>query len=301
MTGISMMKKTVAALLFVAVTVHYTASAEKLSVGINEVEVTPALKKNVTGEKRNAMYRVIQAMGNQLIDRLHNTRKFKVVARGDLEKILKEQDVQKALSSNPVQAFKIAGCKYTVVTTVDNFQDIEENLEGAGGQVIASKRRIRLSSVAKIYNTETAELKESANFQLSNKKGKEHQFGVSGSGKESDKLLLAMARTMADSIANRVVNVVYPAKVISKPGDFVIINRGDGTDIAEGQKWQVLHTGEKIVDPDTGEVLGKSETPIGKVEIVDVTPKFSRAKILEDYGIEKLNTLRRIDEKKKQE
>ena len=297
MSGISHVKR----LVFVMVLVCFTCFAwadGKLSVGISKVEATTAMQKNVVGEKQNSMNRVMEAMENQLIDRLHNTRKFKVVARGDLEKILKEQDLQSAISSDPVQAFKIAGCKYTVVTTVDDFQDIKKKLKGAGGQVIASKRKIRLSSVAKIYDTETGELKESANFQLSNDEGKEHLLGATADGAESDKLLLAMARAMADKIANRVIDVIFPAKVISKNGGFIMINRGDGTDIAKGEIWRVFHTGEQLVDPDTGEVLGKTETPIGKVEIVDVTPKFTRAKILEDYGIERLNILRKIDENK---
>lgn len=274
--------------------------AGKMSVGVGEVEVTPALKESLPGNKINPMNRVSQAMENQLIDRLHNTRKFKVVARGDLEKVLEEQDLQKAFTTEgAAQAFKIAGCKYAVVTTVDNFQDIVEKLKGAGGQVLASKRRIRLSAVAKIYDTTSGELKESANFQLTNKEGREHELGISSDGSDSDKLLMVMARTMADRIANRVLDVAFPAKVIAKTGEFVMINRGDGTSISKGQTWQVFHPGEEVIDPDTGEVLGRGETPIGKVTVVEVTPKFSRARIIEDFGIAKLNILRKITQSEK--
>jgi hypothetical protein len=238
-------------------------------------------------------------MGEQLIDRMHNTRKFTVVSRSDLQTILKEQDLQRVFSSpddaNVAQAFKIAGCKYALIVTIDDFQDVQEELRFEGQQTVAHKRTVRLSAVGKIYDTTTGKLLESANFQLEEKDGTKLQQGVSRDGAREDHLLTEMAREMAHRIANRTSDVVFPAKIIAKTGNLVTINRGDGTSIQNGQIWTVFAVGAELTDPDTGESLGVEEIPIGKVKIIAVDPKFSKAQVIEDLGVEKLQILR-LDE-----
>jgi hypothetical protein len=99
-------------------------------------------------------------------------------------------------------------------------------------------------------------------------------------------LLVGVARDMADKIANRVTDVVFPAKIISKIDKQVTINRGDGTGIAVDQVWNVFALGNEMIDPDTKESLGRAEVKVGQVKINSVLPKVSTAEILgEDTGI----------------
>lgn len=109
----------------------------------------------------------------------------------------------------------------------------------------------------------------------------------------SDELLVAIAREMAGKIANRVTDVIFPPKVLSKRDKQITINRGDGTDIAVGQIWNAFAIGEELIDPDTKESLGREEILIGKIKITSVLPKTSTAEILEDFGIEKEAILRK--------
>ena len=51
-------------------------------------------------------------------------------------------------------------------------------------------------------------------------------------GMMSDELLVAIAREMAGEIANRVTDVIFPPKVLTKRDKQITINRGDGTNIA---------------------------------------------------------------------
>lgn len=290
------------ALIAIAGFTHSLRGAEeaaKLSIGIQRVEATEALTRAVEkagADKLLSLQRVAESMGQQLIDRLHNTRKFTVVSRNDLNTLLKEQDLQRVLAdpndANVAQAFKIAGCKYALVVTIDDFQDSVEELRAEGGQVLARKRTVRLSSVAKIYDNTTAKLLESASFLLTEKDGAKLDFGVVTDSKGGEQVLSAMSREMSDRISNRVMDVVFPAKIIAMTGKLVTINRGDSAGIEKGQVWTVYATGEKLVDPDTGEVLGAEEIPVGKIMIVNVTPKFSHGQITEDLGIDKMQVLR---------
>jgi len=274
-------------------------AADKPKIGIQEVQVTRGVSETVSrlgAEQVLSLRRVTDSLGQQLIDRMHNTRKFTVVSRSDLGTILKEQDVQRMFSdpsdAHVAQAFKIAGCKYTLIVTVDDFQDVTERLRFEGQQTVASKRNVRISAVGKIYDATTGKLLESANFQLSEKEGAKLQQGVQRDGARGGQLLTAMARDMAHRIANRTSDVIFPAKIIAKTGKMITVSRGDGTGIEKGQVWTVYAMGEEMVDPDTGEVLGAEEVQIGKAEIVNVTAKFSQAKIVEDFGVEKLQVLR---------
>ena len=103
----------------------------------------------------------------------------------------------------------------------------------------------------------------------------------------NDEMLVSLAREMAEKIANRIADVIFPPKVISKREKQITINRGEGTEIAVGQSWHVFAIGEELIDPDTKESLGREEVLIGKVKIMSVLPKTSTAEILEDLGIDK--------------
>ena len=273
--------------------------AQKETIGVTAVKPTQAILQNVDrAGKRISLDRVLQSMNGQLIDRINATRKFQVVARSDLDAIVKEQDF--ASSGNvdlndksAAQQFKIAGVKYLVVTTVDDFQDYNEVATFQGTGRSASKRVIRLSCVGKIYDSTTGKLLESTNFQISNKDISENKTYSARDSNLNEDLLVAIAREMASKIANRVTDVIFPPKVLSRREKQITINRGDGTDIAIGQIWNVFVVGEELIDPDTKESLGREEVLIGKVKITSVLPKTSTAEIFEDFGINKEAILRK--------
>jgi len=273
--------------------------AQKETIGVTAVKPTQAILQNVDrAGKRISLDRVLQSMNGQLIDRINATRKFQVVARSDLDDILKEQDF--ASSGNvdlndksAAQQFKIAGVKYLVVTTVDDFQDYNEVATFQGTGRSASKRVIRLSCVGKIYDSTTGKLLESTNFQISNKDISENKTYSARDSNLNEDLLVAIAREMSGKIANRVTDVIFPPKVLSKRDKQITINRGDGTDIAVGQIWNVFAVGEELIDPDTKESLGREEILIGKAKITSILPKTSTAEIIEDLGIDKEAVLRK--------
>ncbi|QDU33545.1 Curli production assembly/transport component CsgG [Poriferisphaera corsica] len=281
------------------VTAQAAKKPSKPSIGIQAVQINDAIKtatKEAGSNQYLTLERITQSMDQQLIDRMHNTRKFQIVSRSDLKTILDEQDLQSVISNpsdvNTAQAFKVAGCKYSLIVSVDDYQDLSEHLRGEGGQVLATKRTIRLSAISKLYDNTTGVLLESANFQISNKDGAQKMAGAIGDGRISDRLITELARRMSDKSANRVMDVLFPAKVIGLTGNFVTINRGDGTGITKDQVWTIYATGESMIDPDTGEELGAEEIPVGKIKVTQVTPKFSRGMLIENYGVEKLHVAR---------
>lgn len=288
------------AVLFVAASplTSQTAFAQKETLGVMAIRPTPALTQAVAkASKTISLGRVVESLDSQLIDRLNATRKFELLARSDLKDVLREQSLAAsgnldALDKNTAKQFKLAGAKYILVATLDDFQDFTERATFEGTGTSATKRAIRLSTVGKIYDATSGKLLESANFQLSQKDISENRSFSTKDGELSDELLVAIAREMADRLANRVADVIFPAKVLVRRDKQLTINRGDGTGIAVDQVWNVYAVGEELIDPDTKESLGKEEVLVGKARIVSVQPKTATAEVLEDTGIDKGAVLR---------
>jgi hypothetical protein len=263
-----------------------TAAPGLKKIGISDVKPSPAIVEQAsTNGTKNSLDRIAEALDSQLIDRVHGTRKFEVIARSDLASLLKERD-------DSGGAFKASGVDFILVTSIDDFQDYVEirNFEAIGKS--ASWRIIRLAAVGKVYDAASGRLIETANFPLEIRDQEENAANAAKNGELSDRLLQDITNQMADKIANRVVDVIYPARVIAKADKEVTLNRGEGTDIAVGQVWDVFAQGEELIDPDTGTSLGRQERLVGKVRIARVTLKTSVADIVEDTGIDRNAILR---------
>jgi curli biogenesis system outer membrane secretion channel CsgG len=267
------------------------AAQEKSTLAIASIKPTPSLSSTLRPDKKTEFARIIESLDSQLIDRVNATRKFDIVGRSDLNEVIKEQDLGASGNVDPktaAKAGKLTGAKYLLVATVDDFQDYIERATFEGTGRTATKRVFRFSIVGKIYDSTTGKLLESANFQTGNDAFKqiqqERDYSVKD-GELSDEMMVAVSRTMAEKIANRVTDVIYPAKVLAKRDTVVTINRGEGAGVAVGDVFNVFALGDEMIDPDTKESLGRDETKVGKVKITEVTPKFSKAEALEDTGI----------------
>lgn len=269
-----------------------TSIAEKSQVSSSvQTESGTEKKETVVLNPKQEMNRIIESMDSQLIDRINATRKFDVVGRSDLNEMIKEQDLGASgnvEAKTAAKAGKLAGAKYLLVATVDDFQDYFERAIFDGTGRSATKRVFRLSIVGKIYDSSTGKLLESANFQTGNDAFKqiqqERNYSVNN-GQLSDEMMVAVARTLSEKIANRVADVIFPAKVMVKRDNLVTINRGEGAGVMLGDIFNVYALGEELIDPDTKESLGHEEVKVGKVKISEVNPKVSKAEILEDTGI----------------
>jgi curli biogenesis system outer membrane secretion channel CsgG len=276
-----------------------SAQEGKATLAVSSIKPTPSLAASVKPDKKLEMGRIIESLDSQLIDRINATRKFDVVGRSDLNDVLKEQEL--GASGNvdaktAAQAGKLTGAKYLLVTTVDDYQDYVEKATFEGTGRATTKRVFRLSVVGKLYDASTGKLLESVNFQTGNdafKQIQEERSYTVKDGELSDEMMVAVSRDMAQKIANRIADVIFPAKVLLKRDKEVTINRGEGGGVAVGDTFNVYAMGAELIDPDTKESLGREEAKVGRVKITQVNPKTSTAEILDDTGIDKGAILRK--------
>jgi hypothetical protein len=267
---------------------------QKNAVGLATPKASPGtLDAARAAGDMNGLQQVLDSLATQLNSKLQETRKFQVVARADLPEIIGEQAL--AESGNVDQddqaaarAFRLAGAAYTAVVEVDSFDDSEQVLRGDGGVVLSRRRMIEVGASISIYDSTTGALLESPSLQPVEMIDTERrQPGVEGDGMNFNSLYRAAAETLAERAAQRITDVIFPAKVVAFSNGVVTINRGDGTGIERGQTWTVYFVGPAIIDPDTGENLGAEEIPLGEVQIVRVLPRLTQARLIgDDPGIE---------------
>jgi len=287
--------------LLAALLLPSLASAQegKATIAVSTIRATPSLDASVKPDKKLELGRIIESLNSQLMDRINATRKFDVVGRSDLADILKEQEI--GASGNvdaqtAAKAGKLAGATFLLVPTVDDFQDYVETATFEGTGRSATKRVFRVSVVAKLYDSSTGKLIESANLQTGNDEFKDISENRSYSTKDgnlTDEMMVAVARNLAQKIANHFADVIFPVKVLARRDQEVTLNRGDGGGVAVGDVFNVYALGAELVDPDTKESLGREEVKVGRVKIKQVNPKTSTAEILEDTGIDKGAILRK--------
>ena len=75
-------------------------------------------------------------------------------------------------------------------------------------------------------------------------------------GDLTEAVVNVIADKMANRVAQKITDTVFPAKALVVRDGVVTLNRGEGTDIAVGEIWEVFAQGEALIDPDTGENLG---------------------------------------------
>jgi curli biogenesis system outer membrane secretion channel CsgG len=268
----------------------------KIRIGIGAVKIVQSLKQQLNQNGQGpAVTRAAETIDAQLMDALQNTRKFEIVARSDLDEMIREQGLPAGVVTDTADTkaavpAKIKGVEYLVLVTIDDFTDLEQSIYSQEMQMAVSRRTVRMSSVVRIYNTTTGVLLESMSIPSQVESSGTTRVTASDSVKNSkaqdDSAYTELVNQLSQRVAMRVTDIIFPGKVIAVTGGYVTLNRGAGTSINRGELWEVFAAGAELKDPDTGEVLGKEEVKLGEVIISEVLPKFSKAQIYgENRGI----------------
>lgn len=280
--------KLIVAVVWVTFLTAVPAMGQKKVLSVANVKVSESLlEKSKSNNTDMSLKQITEALNGLLVNALNSTGKFEIKTRANLDVLMEEN----ALTGNTVNLQGL-GSDFAVAPKIDDFQDYIERATFGGIGAVAEKRILTLGTTIIITDNTSGTILTTASFQLSNK-DVENLITSDRNARASDSLIRQIADKMAKTMANRVVDVLNPAVILSLRGQLVTINRGDGTSFAVGQKFEVFALGEALIDPDTGENLGREEFPVGMVEVIRVNPSTSMAKIIGDnYGIEKGAILR---------
>lgn len=95
-----------------------------------------------------------------------------------------------------------------------------------------------------------------------------------GAGVDGDKILADMTDEAAKAIVGSILQRTFPVMVVARDGTNVVLSQG-GQSIREGTRYAMAVMGKEMKDPQTGQSLGRMESPCCELVIDRVTPNLS--------------------------
>jgi TolB-like protein len=185
---------------------------------------------------------------DKMVTQLVNLRRFKVIEREAIDKIMSEHSFQASGvvdEATAVQLGKVAGADAIVLC----------NITMVSGNAKLS---------ARVIDTETSEAIVAKTQTADGSDWSDIEHGV-------EQLGIAIYNELP----------LVEGYVIRADGDDMYIDAGSAKGIRKGSKCVAFREGDNIVHPKTGEVLGKKFTKLGELVVVQVQEKVSEVRIVE--------------------
>jgi len=203
------------------------------------------------------------------------TRRFDVLSRDTSQAFDRETRFLRSGDAAPAELARLGqglGADYIAVIEFDGLRISNNQQEriALSGEVYV---RSQISGAIRLEIVEMASRKKKWS-------GRESLAAVFEGAPQVDPEMLAQRlEDAAAALVARMTSVIYPIEIIRVEGDRIFINRGEGV-VMPGDRLEVLALGAELRDPQSGESLGESETPVGLAEIIEVSPKFSVARLV---------------------
>ncbi len=235
-------------------------------------------------------------------DTMNRSGRFRLVERTELGSVLGEQDLAssgRVAKPSGAATGQVLGAELLVQVVIT---DYEANTSGTKGGAGGFLRRVplvggvgmksgqgRVGLNFRLIDATTSEVLYTKQIESV---VKESGLFLGGAGWNSDAVFGGFVDSYAKTPIGQAVIAginkgVYdlvkeigsrPAEgsVIKAEGKRVWLNIGEGA-VHMGDRLTVMAKGEELIDPDTGVSLGSNDTPVGDVEIIQVSEKFSIA------------------------
>ena len=187
----------------------------------------------------------------KLITKLVNLRRFRVIERGAMDKIVEEQ-------------------KLGVSGIVDEETAIEMGkIVGADAIVLGSCNLIQefVTIKARLIDIETSETIVAREVQ-------------------SENTDIRSIEQIVENLAIKIYNDIplVEGYIVNVEPELVYLDIGNKAGIRKGTKCVAFREGDKIMHPVTGEVLGKKVTKLGELVVIQVQDKLSMARFVVEEG-----------------
>jgi len=211
-----------------------------------------------------------EAFGQSLISFLTQTRRFALLERN----YLAEQEAELGIVTSgqtPIEELaklgQMVSADIILVGTITKATTRKKTISSSVTGISRSTYVGTVNISYRIIDAATGQIKWSDTYTSSTEE--DQAAGV----------LTRLSRRGANEIGEKVISAIYPVTVAAASGDELVLGQG-GKTIKVGQRFKLIMLGQNIQDKYTGESLGAEEIIVGEIEIVSVTPKQSRARIL---------------------
>lgn len=243
-----------------------------------------------------------RGLATRLIDALMTTDKFIVVEREALGDIVDEQNLGQIVNVAPGEESRVTTAQALIRGAITSIEEeggdkggfrIKKLRVGGGRQTVVVKLNIR------VIDTTTGQLLESKSVEGVAKQRKLilRRESDSYEGKRNTPLSDAIDDAIAkavEGITAGMDKVPWQGSVVRVSGRQVFINAGYQENVEEGMRLRVFEKGIELIDTETNENLGRLDEEIGIIELIQVAPLFSVARIVQGQGFAKGNVVKPV-------
>lgn len=226
------------------------------------------------------------ALENYLVEEFLATGKFRVMERQQINAVLGEQAMGLSGTmdlSTAADVGKVLGVQLMVVGNVSQLDVKKSSGSGAFGVGFSgSSTKVKGTFSIRLINTATAELVFAKSYSSEAKFGKMSVAGFGG-GTDFDesKVKKIFSKTVKDAVADINskseeikdsigANAPLEGKIAKVSGEKFYINIGKTMGVNSGDEFGVFRIVDEIIDPETGDVLGREEEKVGTIMVTKV-------------------------------
>jgi curli biogenesis system outer membrane secretion channel CsgG len=235
-------------------------------------------------------------MRDMLVDELVKSDRYSLVARRDLGAVVREIDNRhdpRFRKEGQAEAGKLKNVKYLIKGAVTDFSvTTGGGISGVGKKLGLGARGETGSVGVTLY---VIEVETGAILASESLRGKAYggELSVRGFydgiklggqtfyntplGRATKKVIEQAVDTVGDAIANE---RWYPS-VVKVEATTIIISGGTDRAMRDGSVWTAYDMGEELIDPVTGDKLGREPAKaVGRAEVIAVRDKYSVARVI---------------------
>ena len=258
----------------VTVPVYKTAGAKndtRKSITVLPFDVLPS--KIVTYSTNLALTNITSRIADSITTELNQSRKFSVLNRSFEKQFSKERalwDSEQVSSSEASRLGQKLGADFIVLGKIYQLDFSKKNTNYYGMNNSSIEATIDLYYTVIEAATEKVMWSDTVTYQ--HKSAKEQ--AVVGE----------FVTGLSSSIVTNILDVIYPIKIMKLVNEGnVLLNQG-GKRLSVGQRMEVYSSGESIMDPDTGMEIKIDGSKVAELEVTQVKPKYSIAKLVQGSG-----------------
>ena len=294
----------------------YTGLKKRLAVAPIEIKVATTTitsgdqRTTVTQDRDPGPGNLGSNMTEQLTTALVNTGRFIVLERKALSDVRGEQALARSGEVNPVTAptpGMLIGAEWIIKAAVTEYESkASRSLGGAvfHGLGLGGKRSTaKVVLDVRLLDATTGEVIDSVRASGDAKSsGVLAAAAVRGvvlvAGKEDNTPIGQATRTAlgnaVEFICQRMEQLAWRGRVVAVDGAEIIINAGAKANVRVGDQFDLFKLGRKLVDPDTGQVLGQRETKGGRLEVTEVQDKLAICRLASGSPPAEGDVIRRV-------
>lgn len=244
----------------------------------------------------------------KLVDALNATGKFIVLEREALGDIASEQNLDQIFEVAPGEESRITTAQALVrgiITSIEVEGGDGGGIGYKGFRIGGGKQTVVVKLNIRVIDTTTGQILETKSVEGS-AKSRRIKFGANKKGVNTDlggERVTPLSDAIEEAVGKAVAGIVegmervpWQGNVVRVSGRQIFINAGYHENVEEGMRLRVYEKGIELIDTETFVNLGRLDEEIGIIEVAQVAPRFSVARVVEGQGFAKGNIVKPLRE-----